>query len=335
MLAITISSAIRGLTAGHLARRLPAVQRVFGHCGLPLRTPVKNALPVERTLASSASPYAAKWFYAVRKGRTPGVYTSWDDAKAQVSGFAGAEHQKFSSAEAAHAYQQGDFLLGPVSSPERLVVYTDGSCTSDGKGGFGAYFAADETPDICERVPSFLAADGTIQPTFNDKTELYAIVRVLEVDPDPSRELHFHCDATYVIDTFNSRQGAAPARHANLKNLDMIKYIQELIDNRPKAVKFFHVKGHAGIPGNVEADKLAAKGTTLDDIPSRDFRADLRAYQAKVAKQKHEDAAKAERKILKAMKPMETMKKCAKKSTKPSVGKPKASKDVVTELELA
>ena len=41
----------------------------------------------------------AKKVYAVRKGKTPGLYMSWDDCKAQVDGFPGAEYKSFSDAQ--------------------------------------------------------------------------------------------------------------------------------------------------------------------------------------------------------------------------------------------
>ena len=34
-------------------------------------------------------------FYAVKKGRTPGVYLTWEDAKKQVDGYSGAEYKSF------------------------------------------------------------------------------------------------------------------------------------------------------------------------------------------------------------------------------------------------
>lgn len=34
-------------------------------------------------------------FYAVRRGRIPGIYMSWPEAQAQVKGFPNAEHKKF------------------------------------------------------------------------------------------------------------------------------------------------------------------------------------------------------------------------------------------------
>lgn len=33
--------------------------------------------------------------YAIKKGRKPGVYLTWADAKAQVDGFPGAVHKSF------------------------------------------------------------------------------------------------------------------------------------------------------------------------------------------------------------------------------------------------
>lgn len=43
-------------------------------------------------------------YFAVASGRQPGVYPSWSQAEAQVKGYAGARHQKFSTPDAANAY---------------------------------------------------------------------------------------------------------------------------------------------------------------------------------------------------------------------------------------
>lgn len=67
-------------------------------------------------------------FYAVVKGRTPGLYTSWDDCKAQVDKFPGAQYQGFPDEASARAYlgtteEKGKFYgvhVGRVPG-----VYTD------------------------------------------------------------------------------------------------------------------------------------------------------------------------------------------------------------------
>ena len=46
----------------------------------------------------------AKKVYAVRKGRTTGIFMSWDDCKAQVDGFAGAEYKSFADPSDAMEY---------------------------------------------------------------------------------------------------------------------------------------------------------------------------------------------------------------------------------------
>ncbi len=38
---------------------------------------------------------AEKKFYAVRKGKKPGIYSTWDKCKKQVDGFSGAEYKGF------------------------------------------------------------------------------------------------------------------------------------------------------------------------------------------------------------------------------------------------
>lgn len=43
-------------------------------------------------------------YYAVKKGRTPGVYRTWDEAKKQVDGFSGAEYKSFSQITEATTY---------------------------------------------------------------------------------------------------------------------------------------------------------------------------------------------------------------------------------------
>lgn len=75
--------------------------------------------------------------YAVRKGLVPGIYKSWDECKAQVSGFSGAEYKSFPNMEEAKAYLEGVSFSSSkeedhLSLPDdEAVAYVDGSYLSD------------------------------------------------------------------------------------------------------------------------------------------------------------------------------------------------------------
>ncbi|ETI38079.1 hypothetical protein F441_15921 [Phytophthora nicotianae CJ01A1] len=46
-------------------------------------------------------------YYAVANGRQPGVYKSWDSAKAQTNGYSYNQHQRFDTQAEANAYMAG------------------------------------------------------------------------------------------------------------------------------------------------------------------------------------------------------------------------------------
>ena len=48
------------------------------------------------------------FYYAVQKGKKPGVYSNWNDCKAQVTGFSGAVYKKFSTKTEAEAFAAAD-----------------------------------------------------------------------------------------------------------------------------------------------------------------------------------------------------------------------------------
>jgi ribonuclease HI len=52
---------------------------------------------------------AKKKFYVVWKGRKPGIFSSWDECKAQVDGFAGAEYKSFESLSEAKEAFKGEY----------------------------------------------------------------------------------------------------------------------------------------------------------------------------------------------------------------------------------
>lgn len=69
---------------------------------------------------------AKKKFYAVQKGRVPGVYLTWEECKRQVDGFSGASFKSFPTMEEALQYVKGARETGT------------GAAESGAAGGTGA-----------------------------------------------------------------------------------------------------------------------------------------------------------------------------------------------------
>ena len=84
----------------------------------------------------------AKKYYAVKKGLTPGIYTSWADCQAQINGYSGAIFKGFATIEEAKAFigeevqvaGKAEQMILPVAKEEsevsadtEAVAYVDGS----------------------------------------------------------------------------------------------------------------------------------------------------------------------------------------------------------------
>ena len=89
----------------------------------------------------------AKKFYAVKQGKQPGIYTTWDQCKAQVHGFSGAIYKSFPTKEEAESYMAGGVTAGGVKA--------------NGKAGKAANGAAVES-DSSEHYDGVIAyVDGS------------------------------------------------------------------------------------------------------------------------------------------------------------------------------
>ena len=64
-------------------------------------------------------------YYAVRVGKKPGIYSTWESCRAQVHGFAGAQFKKFTTEEEAKAYMQALSPETATLAPEKIA---EGEC---------------------------------------------------------------------------------------------------------------------------------------------------------------------------------------------------------------
>ncbi len=77
---------------------------------------------------------AAKKVYAVRKGHKTGIFETWDECKAAVDGYSGAEYKGFPSRAEAESYCFGKVVSETMLvrhneslNPDQLITYVDGS----------------------------------------------------------------------------------------------------------------------------------------------------------------------------------------------------------------
>ena len=69
---------------------------------------------------------AKEKFYAVKKGKQPGIYVSWEACKVSVDGFSGAQYKSFASRKEAEAYLKEEGK-SPQKDQNHLIAYVDGS----------------------------------------------------------------------------------------------------------------------------------------------------------------------------------------------------------------
>ena len=79
-------------------------------------------------------------YYAVQKGRHPGVYETWDACSAEVKGFSGAVYKSFRSFAEAKAFAAGEEQEMFQDKDDVLAeAYVDGSFNAaTGMYGWGA-----------------------------------------------------------------------------------------------------------------------------------------------------------------------------------------------------
>ena len=100
---------------------------------------------------------ATKKFYAVKRGKVPGIYTEWEECKASVDGFSEAEYKGFATLGEAKVYlgetypelaceqQVSSEETSYVTVPGRLLTYVDGSYDdSIPKYAFGCVFLLED-----------------------------------------------------------------------------------------------------------------------------------------------------------------------------------------------
>ena len=207
-------------------------------------------------------------YYAVRVGKTPGIYKTWEECKAQVIGYKGAIYKGFAEKQDAE-----DFLRGGLSasstdaasdndenpqlepSVSEITAYVDGSVSSVKSFGCGCIILKDGE----------IIAE--ISKAYEDE-ELATMRNVAGEIKASELAMQYALDNGYTsLSIYHDYQGIASWCLGEWKTnkAGTIAYKQFYDDIKDKLkVHFIKVKGHSGDEYNEIADRLAKKALGIE-----------------------------------------------------------------------
>jgi ribonuclease HI len=195
--------------------------------------------------------------YAVARGRQKGLFSTWTECTASISGYSGAVYRKFSNTQDALAWLDASEPATPASNA--LVVYADGACAfnqdrSTACAGVGVWFGDGDQRNVSEPL---------VGVQTNQRAELTALIRALQAAPQDV-PLHVFSDSEYVVLGVNFRlEDWAKNGFPSVKNTDLWQLLHNLLKARSDEgpVSLEHIRGHSGVYGNEMADALAVAGS--------------------------------------------------------------------------
>ena len=146
-----------------------------------------------------------------------------------------------------------------MSNEESIEIFADGGCRGNpGPGGWGA---------VLQTEGKEKELWGGELDTTNNRMELTAVIRALEALKRPAT-VRVHTDSQYVQKGISAwihnwkRNGWRTSDKKPVKNADLWQALDQLAGQH--RIEWLWVKGHAGHPGNEQADRLANRG--MDEL---------------------------------------------------------------------
>lgn len=215
-----------------------------------------------------------KKYYAVRVGKVPGIYNTWEECKAQIDGVSGAVYKSFSSLKEAERYIQNVTEDGPDTAktttlPEddlntqvknriatlcenEAIAFVDGSYDATGeKSAFGAIiFSHGGNRDILYKAFTKKLGEEFISLR-NVAAELEGVKEAINwaIQYDKSK-ISIYYDYESIEKWAN---GQWTANKAITK--DYVRFIQE--KSMSLQIEFIKVPAHSGVEFNEEVDEIA------------------------------------------------------------------------------
>ena len=186
-------------------------------------------------------------YYAVRVGRNPGIYHTWDECKRETVGFKGASFKKFSTLEDAKAFiNEKEEKKKESAEKDELVVYVDGSYRNKDKShSYGVYMFNDEEEYTYSKR---FFKDSEMR---NVSGEIKGAMRAMEEAAKlGKKKIYLHYDYEGI------RSWALGFWKTNKEGTINYKKFYDSIKDKLE-VKFIKVEAHTGVEYNELVDKLA------------------------------------------------------------------------------
>ncbi len=183
-------------------------------------------------------------YYAVRKGITPGIYNTWDEAKQQITGFNKAEFKSFTDMNSAIAYYNNKEFEDNLDKAS-LYIFTDGSYQKNiNKHSYGVLI-----PQLDYKY------NYTFEDSTNNRNELSAIlhgltyISCINISDYGFNKIVIVSDSDYCIKSIMSYSNKWFDKDYNIldnskKNLDLFIDIKKLIHSIKFKIEFLKVKSH-------------------------------------------------------------------------------------------